>query len=486
MKKYMAIFLSLIIAVTCFAGLSVSAASDSVIGADDTAAKAGEDVTVSVKFNNEDGNATKALNTIYFKVSFDKSFLTLKSVNKKISLPSGYKNVFVDTGVTVANQKGFYVIGWNPETSATAGTYAPDLTLKAKDVLADFVFTIKQDAAAGTSSDVTVTELVAYNKDHTNADGLTVKNSKVGVACTTHDFSGGWAVTTIPGCTTKGEEQRSCSVCGFTETKDIPASGHSWGSWSIVTAATCEAKGQEQRVCENDATHIEKRDIAATGHKWGEWKVTTVPTAEAEGERSRVCENNQEHKESVILAKLNTEFKNEDESLTVIANEGTYVPADMTVEAEDITSSVNDTERAGYNKKIKSTHPNKEMAALYRISLLSQSKAADLNGGSYTATLTVPTLDGYTDIAAFAYDIEGKKLEDTICTISDGKVTINSSSAIAGVMFIGTNTNSGSESGVTEDGTSPKTGDEFMMSLALVLLMISAAGVVVTMRKKRA
>lgn len=484
MKKYMAVFLSLIIAVTCFAGFSVSAASDSVIGADDTAAKAGENVTVSVKFNNEDGNATKALNTIYFKVSFDKSFLTLKSVNKKISLPSGYKNVFVDTGVTVANQKGFYVIGWNPETSATEGTYAPDLTLKANDVLADFVFTVKQGAAAGSSSDIKLTELKAYNKDHTDATEIALKDSKVGVACTTHAF-GDWNRTTNPGCLTKGQEKRSCNVCGFTETRDVNAIGHKWGAWSVITAATCDAKGEEQRVCENDATHIEKREISALGHRWGAWNIT-APTADAEGEKNRVCENNQEHKESVILAKLNTEFKNEDDTLTVIAKDNTYVPADMTVEAEDITSSVNDTERAGYNEKIKSTHPNKEMAALYKISLLSQGKAVDLNGGSYTATLTVPTLDGYTDIAAFAYDIEGKKLEDTICTISDGKVTINSSSAIAGVMFIGTNTNSGSESGVTEDGTSPKTGDEFMMSLALVLLMISAAGVVVTMRKKRA
>ena len=43
----------------------------------------------------------------------------------------------------------------------------------------------------------------------------------------THEF-GAWNETVAPGCTTPGEEVRTCTLCGETETREIPALGHDY------------------------------------------------------------------------------------------------------------------------------------------------------------------------------------------------------------------------------------------------------------------
>jgi hypothetical protein len=42
---------------------------------------------------------------------------------------------------------------------------------------------------------------------------------------------GAWTVITAPTCTTDGEETRTCILCGRTETRSIPATGHNWSDW---------------------------------------------------------------------------------------------------------------------------------------------------------------------------------------------------------------------------------------------------------------
>ncbi|MGN0999209.1 MAG: S8 family serine peptidase, partial [Faecousia sp.] len=52
---------------------------------------------------------------------------------------------------------------------------------------------------------------------------------------------GEWVVTTDPTCTEKGEETRTCSICGETEKRDVDALGHDYDA--VVTDPTCTEKG---------------------------------------------------------------------------------------------------------------------------------------------------------------------------------------------------------------------------------------------------
>ncbi len=74
-----------------------------------------------------------------------------------------------------------------------------------------------------------------------------------------------WTETKTPDCTNKGEEQRTCTVCGKTETRDIPARGHVWSEWTI------DPNGKtESRHCQN-CDVIETKVIGGDHlHVWSE------------------------------------------------------------------------------------------------------------------------------------------------------------------------------------------------------------------------
>ena len=119
---------------------------------------------------------------------------------------------------------------------------------------------------------------------------------------------GEWETVTSPDCTNKGSEQRKCSRCDYTETRDldprgipgklissrqrnrparrtevspftakcdavkdsavIPALGHDLGEWEVVTAPTCTENGSEKRMCSR-CDFAETREMAALGHVYG-------------------------------------------------------------------------------------------------------------------------------------------------------------------------------------------------------------------------
>ena len=81
-------------------------------------------------------------------------------------------------------------------------------------------------------------------------------------------------------------ETRSCA-CGETETRTIPATGHTFGDWTVTTPATCTADGVETRSCACGET--ETRAIPATGHTFSDWTVTTPATCTADGVETRSC-----------------------------------------------------------------------------------------------------------------------------------------------------------------------------------------------------
>lgn len=106
------------------------------------------------------------------------------------------------------------------------------------------------------------------------------------IPATGHDW-GSWKQTQAPTCTAKGKEQRTCSRCNKTESRDVPALGHHMGSWTVTKAATCTESGTKTRSCQrNGCSYKETDTIPATGHNW---KVTKAATCGAEG--TEKCQN---------------------------------------------------------------------------------------------------------------------------------------------------------------------------------------------------
>ncbi len=83
-------------------------------------------------------------------------------------------------------------------------------------------------------------------------------------ACENHNISA-WRQTKAPTCTAVGTEQRTCSKCEYTETRDIPAS-HKFSDWVTTSYPTETNPGVEMRVC-SVCQKTETQKIPATGAK---------------------------------------------------------------------------------------------------------------------------------------------------------------------------------------------------------------------------
>ena len=99
---------------------------------------------------------------------------------------------------------------------------------------------------------------------------------------------GEWTVTTEPTCLASGLKTRTCSVCGKTENEGIPKNEHSWSAWDVKKGPTCTEKGKKQRHCSRCGA-TENLNIKELGHEAEEWTVTKEPTCQKTGEEEGVC-----------------------------------------------------------------------------------------------------------------------------------------------------------------------------------------------------
>ncbi|MBO7662545.1 MAG: peptidoglycan-binding protein [Clostridia bacterium] len=102
-----------------------------------------------------------------------------------------------------------------------------------------------------------------------------------------HNFIPG-RVTKEPTCTQTGTQEYNCN-CGVSETRTLPAKGHSWGGWTVTKEATCGQTGTRTRKC-SVCGQTETETIAKTNdHSWGGWTVTKEATCAQTGTRTRRC-----------------------------------------------------------------------------------------------------------------------------------------------------------------------------------------------------
>lgn len=131
-----------------------------------------------------------------------------------------------------------------------------------------------------------------------NAGGFPFKTP--GSASHTHTWSD-WSVKVKAGCERTGEQIRTCSGCGESESKTIPATGHSWSEWKTETAASCGKEGKSVRTCAY-CNEIESQVIPAKEHNWSEWKTEIAASCEKDGKSVRTCANCNETESQVIPA----------------------------------------------------------------------------------------------------------------------------------------------------------------------------------------
>lgn len=95
-----------------------------------------------------------------------------------------------------------------------------------------------------------------------------------------------------PTCTSAGSVTYTCTTqgCTATETKEIPALGHSFNSGVITTPATCTADGVMTYTCTvQGCGATTTKSIAALGHSYDNGVVTTPATCAADGVMTYSC-----------------------------------------------------------------------------------------------------------------------------------------------------------------------------------------------------
>ena len=90
-----------------------------------------------------------------------------------------------------------------------------------------------------------------------------------------------------PTCTARGYTIYTCEHCGNSYIDDyVPATGHSFGEWEVYQAATCDKVGEMRRTC-SSCGYYESKIIPATGHNYV--AETVLPTCSSEGYTTYTC-----------------------------------------------------------------------------------------------------------------------------------------------------------------------------------------------------
>lgn len=120
------------------------------------------------------------------------------------------------------------------------------------------------------------------------------------VSATGHKYDAG-TVTTKPGCTTEGVKTLKCTECNQTKTESIPATGHTFNQGTVIKAPGCETKGEKAVTC-TVCGKATTESIPATGHAWDKGTVITAPGCETEGKKSFTCSVCNKNKTETIPA----------------------------------------------------------------------------------------------------------------------------------------------------------------------------------------
>lgn len=289
------------------------------------------------------------------------------------------------------------------------------------------------------------------HKMFSDSDGTNEIDAPVKIAKTAHAWNDG-EITTPATCTTTGVKIYTCTVCRETKTETIAKKSHTLET--IVTVEhTCETDGIKAHYkcseCNKlfaDAlgtVEMTSEDIidSATGHDWGEWLETTPATVDNEGVKTRICKNDSSHKETATIDRLPYAILEGNSQTFVIDS------------SKDITIRANGT----FDKFLGLKMDGKDI----------ESKFYTAVSGSTVVTLAqeyMDTLDEGEHTLTFVY--------------TDG--TVDSTLKIAKVSTPEEINNNQTNTETTNTSSSPKTGDNIIIWISL--LVVSTLGIMSTIR----
>ena len=98
------------------------------------------------------------------------------------------------------------------------------------------------------------------------------------------------SITKQPTCTESGIKTFTCSICGDSQTEEIPAAGHSFSAdWTIDEEATCAKEGSKSHHCSVCGAVTDITAISKTAHTYQNKKVTKRATTSKNGTFTAVC-----------------------------------------------------------------------------------------------------------------------------------------------------------------------------------------------------
>ena len=290
MKRFLAMMVALILAVSCMSVSAFAADSISVSATVNAAtAKPGDTIEVVV-------SASSASFAGYsMKLGYDSSALKLVSVTKNAANNPGLFSGNANTGVvSMVNDVDFAASGtlftakFEVLSGAADGTYTVSLGSASFTKASTERLTT---SASGTSVTVKAPHTHSYDKvvtDPTCTDkGYTTYTCACGESykddykdALDHKWDNG-TVTTPATEGKPGVRTYKCATCGETKTEEIPALDHTHKYTSTVKAPTCTEKGITTYTCTCGESY-QADEKAALGHKWDNGTVK-APTCEEKG-----------------------------------------------------------------------------------------------------------------------------------------------------------------------------------------------------------
>lgn len=295
------------------------------------------------------------------------------------------------------------------------------------------------------------------HKMFSDSEGTNEIDAPITIAKIAHSWNDG-EITTPATCLATGVKTYTCTVCGETKTETIAKKSHTLET-IVAIAPTCETDGiKTHHKCSEcnklfadtlGTVEITSEDIidSSTGHDWGDWVETTPATVDEEGVKTRICKKDSSHKEATTIDRLPYAILEGDNQTFVIDS------------SKDISIKANGT----FNKFLGLKMDGKDI----------ESKFYTAVSGSTVVTLAqeyLDTLDEGEHILTFVY--------------TDG--TVDSTLKIAKTSTPEEINNNQTNTETTNISSSPKTGDNIIIWISL--LVVSALGVMTTIRfiKKKA
>ena len=294
------------------------------------------------------------------------------------------------------------------------------------------------------------------------------------IPATGHKF-GEYKVVTEATCSKDGLKKRTCSVCNEVEEVKIPATGKHTAVTEITKKATCTTAGEKVTKCSVCDKVLSTEEIPATGHKYSDYVIKKDATETEDGILERTCTVCGETEKVTIpkLESLKTEVKDE-KAENPLASQYT--------KGEDITFTAIGIGMDNVNPQAGDMR--------YVPAKWSINPSGEWTSAPYTATFAVANAGDYELKVVYNREVykDGKWVADGVTITSKTAITIAEKAETPDNGNNGnTNNDSTTPSGdaSTDNNASVSTGDTsiYVMIMAVIMMMVSAAVIVEKSRK---